>query len=214
MSEGGYVLSNKDSAAIYCKVCGSHRPALARGMYQAPYGDEPNYYVRYFLGECVECHNPSVFVRLPVDTVGPYDEWSVALQLFPQVDEPLPLTVPQKIADKYREAAKNMTVESYDSAAIMCRKVLDMVCRHFQCSGGNLKQQLKDLKAKGLIDDRIHLWADGVLRQIGNDAAHGDDGASQVDAKDAVDFCKAVLDHLFLFMPAYDAFQKRHPQKP
>ena len=211
--EHPYVLSEKDNAAVYCATCENHRSAIARGMYQAKYG-EGEALVRFFLCECVECHEPFVVFRTVMDSPGAVTKWSDRIQHLPSVDESLPRGVPKKIAAKYQEATRDMTVASYDSAAVMCRRVLDMVCRHFQCSGGNLKSQLKDLKAKGLIDERIHQWADGVLREIGNDAAHGDDDISKEDAKDALDFCRAVLDHLFLFMPAYEAFQKRHPPKP
>jgi hypothetical protein len=212
VDEQQYVPKERDNASVYCKKCETNRSASARGMYQATHGDDLP--IRYYLCECVECHEPFVVFRLPTDTTGMVWEWSMPVQTLPSIDESLPSGVPDKIAAKYREATRNMTVDSYDSAAVMCRRVLDMVCRHFQCSGRGLQKQLVDLKTKGLIDERIHIWADGVLREIGNEATHGDDDISKEDAKDALDFCRAVLDHLFLFMPAHKAFEKRHPPKP
>lgn len=69
---------------------------------------------------------------------------------------------------------------------------------------------LNDLASKGKLDARLHEWANDVLRTLGNDAAHNVGAMiSEDDARDALEFTKALIQNLFVLQRAFDAFKKR-----
>jgi len=208
-------LWERDNASVYCHTCKVTVAAFARGVFEHWYQD--SFGSRYILLESACCSNPFVALRVTpgqdehgVETLG---VWSLPEQLFPPVEEQLGIMVPSDIADAYRQATQVFKIPSYDAAAFMCRKTIELTCKFFGATRGNLKTKLEDLRGGGIIDDRIHSWSDQILREIGNEAAH-EGPVSKEDAADALEFCKAILDYLFVFMPAFNAFKARHPPKP
>jgi len=178
-------------------------------MYE--YGDPEYGFARFVLLQCTGCSSPLVVTRDRVGIDYDGDVWSPPEQVYPPVEETLGPNVPPTIAASYREARRVSLVRSYDSTALMCRKTIELLCNDLGAIGTDLKKKLAYLKGAGVIDDRIHEWSDQILREIGNDAAHAGT-VSPEDAKDAIEFTRAILDYLYVFMPAFNAFKARHPK--
>ena len=135
--------------------------------------------------------------------------------LYPGVPESLDSSVPTAIADSYLEARRAFgQAAAFTGAAILCRRTLEGICKDRGAAGGNLKSKLLDLKTKGIIEPRLHEWADEVLRGLGNDAAH-DVGQtiSKDDAQDALEFTKAIIEYLYVFEAAFQRFKGRREQR-
>jgi hypothetical protein len=119
--------------------------------------------------------------------------------------------VPPGVATPFRDAHKSLENDSPVAAAVMCRRTIEMVCKHFKVSGGNLAAQIDALHDAGKIDARLRDWAH-VLRQDGNTAAHGEDADENIttaDAQDLVDLTDAILEYVFVLTARFDAFNAR-----
>jgi hypothetical protein len=74
-------------------------------------------------------------------------------------------------------------------------------------------KSLEKMKTDGLINDQLFEWAD-VMRHAGNDAAHDVNVTiSSEDARDMLDFTKAILDYLFSFRDQFEQFKQRRNTK-
>ena len=123
--------------------------------------------------------------------------------------------MPGSIANSYAEAAKSLRAAAPIATAIMCRRTLEGICKHFGATGRNMPTMLNDLATKGKLDARLHEWANDVLRTLGNDAAHNVEAViSQDDARDALEFTKALIQNLFVLQRAFEAFKKRRAGQP
>ncbi len=70
-------------------------------------------------------------------------------------------------------------------------------------------KRLERLRDQGVIEGRLHEWAD-ELRIVGNEAAH--DVSVEVSAQDAADtleFTRAVLEYAYTFRQRFERFRKR-----
>lgn len=121
---------------------------------------------------------------------------------------PSPL-IPEQLRRELLEARDCVRARAYSSAVVMIRRLLEGVCRDHGVTAHPLFKGLHELRRKGLIDGRLPAWAE-QLRVIGNEAAHiGGGPIDQSDAEDAVGLAEALLDHLYVVTPRYEAFVKR-----
>jgi len=68
---------------------------------------------------------------------------------------------------------------------------------------------LAELKAKGVIDDRLHNWAE-ALRKERNIGAHASDSdITHEDASDVVDFTIAIFDYVYTLSEKYELYMNR-----
>jgi len=92
---------------------------------------------------------------------------------------------------------------------MMCRRTLEAVCQDKQATKGNLAAKLKILQETGVIDARLYEWAD-ALRLVGNDAAHNvEEFMGKEDAKDGLDFTRAIIEYIYTFTDAFEKFKAR-----
>jgi hypothetical protein len=76
-----------------------------------------------------------------------------------------------------------------------------------------LVSSLKELKDKGVIENRLFEWAD-ALRISGNEAAHDVTVTiSPEDARDILEFTNALLEYVFTFRDKFEEFKKRRSAK-
>jgi hypothetical protein len=91
----------------------------------------------------------------------------------------------------------------------MCRRTLELLCKHFYPSLDSLGWGLKKLHHDGVIDRKLLEWAE-LLRESGNLAAH--DPSAEVDGEDAddlIDFTEAILNYVFLLSARFETFKRR-----
>jgi len=92
----------------------------------------------------------------------------------------------------------------------MCRRTLEAICHEYEAKGGTLAAKLKYLNEMEIIESRLHLWADKILKNLGNEAAHDvRSDISKQDALDALEFTRTIIEYLYVFEAAYNRFLER-----
>ncbi len=117
--------------------------------------------------------------------------------------------LPPAIRDSFDEALKCQRVGAFLACVLMCRRVLEAVCRHHYPDVRPLAFGLKKLHDEGIIEKRLFSWAE-ALRDAGNLSAH--DPSAQVsrqDATDLVDFTEAILNYVFVLSKKFERFKER-----
>lgn len=100
----------------------------------------------YILLKCPRCEKP-----LLVDD----DELFGTMRLYPPTDDRVNPTLPDPLQNAYKEAIACFKSKAYTATAIMCRKTLEGICVEHGVKGGNLVKSLKELKDKGIIENRL-----------------------------------------------------------
>jgi hypothetical protein len=167
----------------------------------------------YTLMECTGCGGPFVVESSSpaYNDFGEFDDncWSSPQQVLPQIDEIVDVSVPKAIANSYIEARRCLRGRNYTAAVLMARRTVEILCKHFDAAGRDLKARLQSLKTQAILDSRMHSWADDVLRALGNRGAHDVEDVDADDAADALEFTKAIVWYVFVFNAAFDRHMAR-----
>ena len=164
---------------------------------------------KYSFLKCPRCSCP--FVMLEVDDSFGYEggNWSEPKRLYPPMETGVSQAIPISLRLAYAEARSCFRAKAYTATAIMCRKTLEGIAEENKITVRNLAAALKEMKEKGIIENRLYEWAD-TLRISGNEAAHGVNlQVSQQDAKDILEFTQALLEYVFTFQEKFEQFKKR-----
>jgi hypothetical protein len=193
---------------LECKKC----QALVNAEYVAHYdyvfseeavgiNDIPG---KYELWKCPSCDKPFL-----VDS----DEVFGFTVLYPPEDNRVNPRLPAPLQSAYREAISCFKAKAYTATAVMCRKTLEGICAEHGVRGNNLVSNLKQLKDKGVIENRLFDWAD-ALRISGNEAAHDVEVTIlPEDARDILEFTSALLEYIFTFRDRFEEFKRRRAAK-
>lgn len=106
---------------------------------------------------------------------------------------------PEAIGRYWLQAKRNIRDENWDAAAVMARSALQLALREHEATGRNLKREIDDLAAKGILPPIMKEWSDHV-RDLGNDSAHPNPDqapANPQDARDIVHFLDFLLEYLY-----------------
>ena len=162
---------------------------------------------KYSFLKCPRCSRP--FIMLQVDESFGYEggNWDEPRRLYPPIEMGVSQAIPNSLRLAYDEALSCFRAKAYTATAIMCRKTLEGIADENKITVRNLATALKEMKEKGIIENRLYEWAD-ALRISGNEAAHGVN--SQVfrqDAKDILEFTQALLEYVFTFQEKFEQFK-------
>jgi hypothetical protein len=118
---------------------------------------------------------------------------------------------PPDIGRYWLQAKRNVSDENWDAAAVMARSALQLALRDNKAQGRNLKQEIDDLSARGVLPPIMKDWSDQV-RELGNDSAHP--APSQVatnaqDARDIVRFLDFLLEYLYTLPYQIEQYRQR-----
>jgi signal recognition particle subunit SEC65 len=104
--------------------------------------------------------------------------------------------IPEAVKKSFEAALRVKNVEG-TVCAIAIRRTLEMMCKDKKASGKDLYHKLKDLSDKGVLPPIINEMA-SVLRELGNEAAHGDDREFSEELIDSmIKFTHAILDYVY-----------------
>jgi hypothetical protein len=187
---------------LECKRC----EALVNSELISKYTREDEHLgtVVYSLLKCPKCERP--FITEEDDLFGSY-------QLYPAQDNRVNPTLPEPLQTSYGEAISCFKSKAYTATAIMCRKTLEGICVEHGIKSHNLVSSLKELKDKGIIENRLYEWAD-ALRISGNEAAHDVNVTIPPDdARDILEFTNALLEYVFTFRDKFEEFKKRRDSR-
>lgn len=193
--------------AVRCAYCEVAVPAVAVGAFRTRAGDLIE--TEHLMLKCKECASPFLARRdaywVGEDVGWEYDPLTV---LYP-AERSLDWSIPKSIAKSFEEAGACAGAGAFTACAIMCRRTLEAICAHHEILQGNLKDKLQKLRDDGVIEKRLFEWADS-LRDVGNEAAH--DMAEEVpkeDARDLLDFTRALVEYIFTFTENFKKFTAR-----
>lgn len=104
--------------------------------------------------------------------------------------------IPHKVRQSFDAALRIKNVEG-TLCAIGIRRTLEMMCKDKQASGKDLFHKLKNLADKGILPPIINDMAT-LLRELGNEAAHGDEREFSHEIIDSmIKFTHVILDYVY-----------------
>lgn len=142
---------------------------------------------------------PEYNVSHPVTWVSFWDAIGVPHRYYPTPTSARTYpNTPQHIGDAASEAHKVHSYEAYRATAILCRAVIEAICKDKGAEGRDLFRKIDNLYDQGEIRKFVKETAH-VLRAIGNDMAHGDfdQELSADDADHILGFMDSILDEVY-----------------
>jgi hypothetical protein len=110
------------------------------------------------------------------------------------------------------QAQDTLANENWDAANLMARSALQFVVREKNAKGKNLKEQIDDLVAQGVLHPLMKDWADEV-RLLANESAHPDApipvDVTPQDSKDVVNFLDLLLFYLYDLPKQIEGYRQR-----
>lgn len=162
--------------------------------------------IRYSFCRCSQCSKPILVSQTNWFSTIEEDEPYI---VYPQEKAALSHEVPYELRSTYNEASVCYKCKAFTATLLLCRKIIEGVCKEQKAAGGNLKNMLDDLLAKEVIDRHLHEWAD-MLRLSGNEAAHELNVRQQREnAKDILGFTEAILDFVYTYRKRFSMFKER-----
>lgn len=191
-----------------------------------PYSD------RLLVGECPSCNSLLAGESHQVDFAGydaEHDRWSDVVRIYPKPPKAfLSSRIPRRVRDSIAEAERSLEANANIAACAMLGRALEAVCRDLleqsvPPPAGTPKppprrpvmlgEGIRQLKDKGLIDDRLYDWSQ-QLHAFRNLAAHAtDETISRDDAEDLQSFVYAIIEYIYDLADRYAEFIERIKKK-
>jgi hypothetical protein len=220
---------------IDCPSCKAKVAAAERGRAQQegqsdegePYGE------RLMVGECPSCYSLLAGESHKVNFAGwdaDEDRWSDIVRIYPKPPKTfLSNRIPASVRNSIAEAEKSMQANANIASCAMLGRALEGVCRDLleqpapPAPPGTPKpppkrpvmlgEGIRQLKDKGLIDDRLYDWSQ-QLHAFRNLAAHAtDESISRDDAEDLQSFVYAIIEYIYDLTDRYMEFNERSKKK-
>lgn len=194
----------QNSVVIDCSECRLRVNAQIRGAVHD--GESGGAVV---LASCPSCKSPLVGqTGLYQDEQGDW-RYEQAERVWPApASVEVSVAVPESARKDIKDAQKCIAHGIYSAAAVLCGRALERLVKE-KATGKTLADGLADLKAKGIIDERLSLWAT-ALRQERNIGAHaGDSDVSKENAQDVLDFTVAIFEYVYTLSEKYADFIAR-----
>jgi hypothetical protein len=217
---------------VDCPVCKAKVAAREHGRVRHCGGidDDGNehYGVTVHLGVCPKCR--SILVGESRQTAiaaydSDFDEWADAIRVYPKPGKTFTSErIPKLVSDSISEAVKSLQANANVAACVMFGRALEAICRDLlkPAQAANtaapataskrpimLGEGIRQLKDKGLIDQRLFDWSQ-QLHAFRNVAAHPTDIAiSREDADDLCSFVYAIIEYVYDLTDRYNEFKDR-----
>lgn len=195
---------------VECETCLAKVQVEIVGSYIRQFEPDWMYNTLFSLCKCPLCLNP-ILIEQELD-FPPFEQdpdWGNPKIIYPHNSFHINPVIPQSLNKSLLESIKCFKAGALTASIIMSRKTLEAFCIEKGIKEKNLSLSMIKLKEKGIINEQIYEWADG-LRLVGNKAAHEfETGFEHVDAKDVLDFTIAILDFTYSFKDKFEKFKKR-----
>lgn len=195
-----------------CPHCLKENAVLA-GFSEHKRSEMPIYDVAF---ACRSCEQAGIAVVFTTESRGPYylsrqnndvnvtipdsaEKFTlVAIHPKPE-DHTAPENTPSRAASSFVEAKENIQRGRYETAVMLCRKVLDIATRAILGDESNkeqLSQRISMLHGKGKITEQMKDWAH-IVRIDSNGAVHSDEEFTQEEAEGMIGFTEVFLIYSF-----------------
>ncbi len=189
--------------SIYCPFCHKHT-ALSKAFQTDEKGNRQGglCWIRteqggWWMGICNSCKNV-VLVRQFKDG---NSRWKTN-EIYPN-PQPKPINdkIPEFIKSDLKETLTCFCVGSYRATAILCRRILQVICLDKGTKDATLEKQIDELFEMRIITQDIKDWAHSV-RWVGNNAAHpsvkDDITIEKDDANDILELVEQIIHILYI----------------
>jgi len=155
----------------------------------------------YALLRCSHCSGISL-----AEIVPDFDYLAV---VYPPEKRFLNLELPKIVNTSYQEAIRCERSKIPLATVVMVGRTLEALIKEFYPEQKTVFEGLEKLKDDGIISQEIFEWANElrVLRNIGAHAV--DDTIELIDAEEAMDFLKAILEIVYLLRPKFIEMKER-----
>jgi hypothetical protein len=163
----------------------------------------------YFLVECSSCKQP-LFGKAFVFQDEHFNyEWSNAERLWPMpAGTEVSSSIPEAARRDIKDAQKCLSHGVFSAATVLCGRALERLIKE-KASANMIGKGLAELKAKGVIDERLFAWAE-ALRKERNIGAHASDqDTTKENAQDVIDFTIAIFDYVYTLSEKYEKYIAR-----
>ena len=198
--------NERKSEGSYCQNCQS-----PSSFYLYSPSDCENYRgspIRFYTGNCNRCNMVAVFT-VSIDENG--TELGTLARVYPTHRNSLSCVLPTEPQRSYDEAIRCEESGASLATVVMVGRALEAVCKEHFPDPKNLSifSGIDRLHKEGVISDQLKLWADQlrVLRNIGAHAST--DTVTIEDAREALDFMKAILENVYDLGPKFKQFVAR-----
>ncbi|MFI0484227.1 DUF4145 domain-containing protein [Actinomadura sp. 9N215] len=117
--------------------------------------------------------------------------------------------VPQNLLRELADARTCYNAKAFTATVVMVRRTLEAVCADEGFTGRNLSESLKKMEQAGRLDPMFCKWAHD-LRVLGNEGAHfTGKPVDRVDASDALELARAMLEYQYVLAAQYRKFAER-----
>jgi len=201
----------EDRTLVECSHCESKVEAQRVGSVgiDLEYVGAPS---RVELVECRICKNPILGFSEIIQTGQDSWVWSDLDRLWPAPDADIDHEIPEIARISLIEAQVCFRAKAYTACTVMCGRAIEGICKHHKTSTRSLASGLKHLRNKGIIDGRLFDWGE-ALRAARNLGAHAStEKVSRDDARDLLDFSKAICDYVFVLHAKFERFKQRQPK--
>lgn len=163
----------------------------------------------YLLVECPSCKQ-ALFGRSFVYQSGDGNyEWDTAERLWPiPAMAGISPSIPPAARRDLEEAQKCLTHGIHSAAAVLCGRALERLIKE-KIGGGTIAKGLAELKAKGIIDQRLSSWAEALRRERNIGAHASDEETTKENAQDILDFTIAIFDYVYTLTEKYERYAAR-----
>lgn len=126
-----------------------------------------------------------------------------------------PECTPPRAAQSYIEAKENIQRSRFDTAVMLCRKVLDIVTRNLlgdDSKDEKLVKRISMLHSKGIITEQMKDWAH-IVRIDSNGAVHSDEEFTKEDTEEMLGFTEVFLIYSFTLPAMVEAKKQSKEQQ-
>lgn len=188
----------------FCHNCGTATSFYLYNPDEFERGGKKEY---FHFATCEMCGAPGVFLRTDLDE-DPEPRFN---RIFPESRNALSCSLPPSVERSYAEVLTCEEASAPLACVVMVGRTLEAACKeHFSTQKGiTIFKGIQQLYEEGLISEQLKEWADElrVLRNIGAHAVTED--VSPVDAREAVNFLRAILENLYDLGPRFNEFKTR-----
>ncbi|MGG2143303.1 DUF4145 domain-containing protein [Symbiopectobacterium sp. RP] len=135
-------------------------------------------------------------------------------EIYPKIEiNRAPDNTPDRAARFYVESKTNLQRGNFETAVMLCRKVIDIATRNILGEDSNkekLSQRISMLHGKGLITEQMKDWAH-IVRIDSNGAVHSDEEFTQEEAEEMIGFTEVFLLYAFTLPAMVEA--KKHARE-
>jgi len=194
---------------IECPYCESKVDGEVKGEHESYNPHEDSSPFKAVLLKCPICNN-AILGGSDLEQTGPEKhDWSNLNRLWPQQESYISWEIPEIARNSLIEARRCYKAKAYSACTVMSGRTLEGVCKYHSTKANSLVNGLKELKNKGIIDDRLYQWGE-ELRKHRNIGAHAtEEKISKDDSKDLLDFAQAICDYVFVLNARFNRFMER-----